>query len=97
MLAPAETSIGHQLYRDVSASQLYYRSPPPTGSDRPDPPHPAEPDPTYFTGWDGGGAARADMAIGQVGSIFWDGWEWCHPRKPEQLWWLGSSIRGAQP
>lgn len=55
---------------------------PPTGSDHPDPPHPDGPDMTFYTRWDGGGTARVDVAVGPVGSVSWDGWEWCGPWGP---------------
>jgi hypothetical protein len=68
VLAPAGVSSRHHFYPYVSAAQL-------AGPGRPELPHPAEPDMTFDTPWAGPGTARADVAVGPVDPVSWDGSE----------------------
>jgi hypothetical protein len=74
--APGISPIRHPVYPHSAASPLYYSYVPMSDSDHPDPPHPAEPDMTFYTNWDGAGTASTGVVIGPVEAASWDGWEW---------------------
>ena len=68
----------HHFYPYVSAAQLAW-------PDRTDLPHPAEPDMTFDTPWVAAGTARADLGVGPVEPVSWDGSERYGPYGPNIL------------
>jgi hypothetical protein len=69
-----------------------YSQPLPTNTDHPDLPHTPEPDTTFYTAWNGGGTAVANVAIRPVPAGVWpitagtwDAWEWSNAYRPDVL------------
>lgn len=69
--ASAEASTGHHLYPSVAASQMYTPYAPPTGSDHPEQPHPAEPSMTFYPPWYGGGTASPSIRVLPTEPVYW--------------------------
>jgi hypothetical protein len=78
--------IGYNPGRDLPPVSLYqshqkrpYESYALRSASRPDrsePPHPAEPEMTFYRGWDGGGTATPRVGIGPFPAGIWNGEEW---------------------
>lgn len=80
LLAPAQVSRGwHNSSLHVSAAGLAW-------PDRPEPPHPLEPDMTFYTSWAGPGTTATTQVVGPVDPVSWNG--------SERYGWWGPNILG---
>jgi hypothetical protein len=83
----ASAYIGYTPGRDLPPVSLYYQShqnrpyepyalPGASSPDRSEPPHPPEPEMTFYTGWDGAGTATPRVGIGPFPAGIWNDQEW---------------------